>query len=101
MSDDLVKFLRTEAEEAAKQASRDWDEEDEKRIAFAVLRDKLYEAANRITALEAENKRLREALEPFAGKYRPEQDWSDDLKIAGTPFQYGDFRRAAAALEKK
>jgi hypothetical protein len=62
---------------------------------------KIIFAAARIRALEEENKRLREALEPFSGKYRPEQDWSDDLKIAGTPFQYGDFRRAAAAMEKK
>lgn len=59
MSDELVKFLQTEAEEAARQASRDWDEEDEKRIAFAVLRDRLFDAAARIRLLEQQLKTAR------------------------------------------
>ncbi len=48
-----------------------------------------------IDALQAKVKRQAEALKPFASKYRPEMNWSDDMKIAGTPFTYGDFRRAA------
>jgi hypothetical protein len=67
---------------------------------FAVIEQDFKRAAARITELEAENARLREALQPFAsaaddtsGEYDDQNplDYYDGLTL-------GDLRRARAAL---
>jgi hypothetical protein len=60
---------------------------------IARLADALSARAERVTTLEEENARLREALEPFA-KIAPD-DASDPLH----GITYGDLRRARAALK--
>ncbi len=63
------------------------------------------EAAARISALEAENKRLREAIKPFADEAENLVGWSDEdlLPIAEAESEetltVGMFRRAKAELE--
>ena len=57
-----------------------------------------YVPAARITALEEENKRLREALEPFASA---ESLCNREGVSIRDVIGMGDLRRAAAALEKK
>ncbi len=56
------------------------------------------EAAARIAALEAENKRLREALKPFADAH--DDYWREGVSMADL-IDRDDLRRAKAAMEGK
>ena len=59
-------------------------------------------AGARILELEAENKKLKEALKPFAKEDHPrEYKNDDDLGLANAMFTFRDLRRAAAALGEK
>ena len=61
-------------------------------------------AAARILELEAENKKLKEALKPLQALNQSHQDWMKDdqpvFAVNGAEITKGDLRRAAALGEK-
>lgn len=68
------------------------------------LKTAAWKAAARIEALEAENARLRSALEPFADacKYIGDARYDDDDAPSWAPFFYiGQFKAARAAQGDK